>query len=95
MIAFTKKTPAGKGRSFTRYKVSSVASVSQIGLELKGAEIWKRIDVIFMPDIQVSQFNAIRNIRIVFVVNYPRLKSQACRKGIFPHYNLPGYSQLA
>ena len=28
-------------------------------------------------------------------VNYPRLKSQACRKGIFPHYNLPGYSQLA
>ncbi len=29
-----------------------------------------------MPDIQVSQFNAIRNIRIVFVVNYPRLKSQ-------------------
>ena len=69
MIAFTKKTPAGKGRSFTRYKVSSVASVSQIGLELKGAEIWKRIDVIFMPDIQVPQFNAIRNIRIVFVLN--------------------------
>ena len=69
MIAFTKKTPAGKGRSFTRYNVSSVASVSQIGLELKGAEIWKRIDVIFMPDIQVPQFNAIRNIRIVFVLN--------------------------
>ena len=69
MIAFTKKTPAGKGRSFTRYKVSSVASVSQIGLEHKGAEIWKRIDVIFMPDIQVPQFNAIRNIRIVFVLN--------------------------
>lgn len=72
MIAFTKKTPAGKGRSFTRYKVSSVASVSQIGLELKGAEIWKRIDVIFMPDIQVSQFNAIRNIRMVFVLNQHR-----------------------
>ena len=69
MIAFTKKTPAGKGRSFARYDVSSAVSVSQISLELEGAEIRKRIDVIFMPDIQVPQFNAIRNIRIVFVLN--------------------------
>ena len=49
-----------------------MASVSQIGLELKGAEIWKHIDVIFMPDIQVPQFNAIRNIRMVFVLNQHR-----------------------
>ena len=49
-----------------------MASVSQIGLEHKGAEIWKRIDVIFMPDIQVPQFNAIRNIRMVFVLNQDR-----------------------